>query len=64
MPEPYEEVAGVNKTYRWLIEEDLPFREIADRLNAEGVITDLDRPRKSGTVRTVLTNERYIGNNV
>ncbi|MFG6584663.1 recombinase family protein [Sulfitobacter sp. 1A12779] len=50
--------------YRWLIEEDLSFREIADRLNEEGVTTDLDRPWKPGTVRTVLSNEMYIGNNV
>jgi DNA invertase Pin-like site-specific DNA recombinase len=64
MPGPDEEVAWVNKMYRWLIEEDLSFREIADRLNAEGVVTDLDRPWTPGTVRTVLTNEKYIGNNV
>lgn len=64
MPGPDEEVAWVNKMYRWLIEEDLSFREIADRLNKEGVTTDLDRPWNSGTVRTVLTNEKYIGNNV
>jgi len=43
MPGPDEEVAWVNKMYRWLIEEDLSFREIADRLNAEGVVTDLER---------------------
>ena len=64
MPGPEEEVAWVNKMYRWLIEEDLTFREIADRLNDEGVATDLERPWTSGTVRTVLTNEKYIGNNV
>jgi hypothetical protein len=64
MPGPDEEVAWVNKMYRWLIKEDLSFREIADRLNEEGVTTDLDRPWNSGTVRTVLTNEKYIGNNV
>ena len=64
MPGPDEEGAWVNKMYRWLIEEDLSFREIADRLNDEGVATDLDRPWTPGTVRTVLTNEKYIGNNV
>jgi hypothetical protein len=64
MPGPDEEVAWVGKMYRWLIEEDLTFREIADRLNDDGVTTDLDRPWNSGTVRTVLTNEKYIGNNV
>lgn len=61
---PDEEVAWVNKMYHWLIEEDLFFCEIADRLNEEGVTTDLDQPWNSGTVRTILTNEKYIGNNV
>lgn len=64
LPGPDEEAAWVNKKYRWLIAEDLPFREIADRLNEEGVTTDRDLPWNSGTVRTVLTNEKYIGNNV
>ena len=64
MPGPDEKVAWVGKMYRWLIEEDLTFREIADRLNEEGVPTDLDRPWRPSTVRTVLTNEKYIGNNV
>ena len=64
MPGPDEEVAWIGKMYRWLIEEDLTFREIADRLNEEGVATDLDRPWTLSTVRTVLTNEKYIGNNV
>jgi len=64
MPGPEEEVAWVSKMYRWLIEEDLSFREIANRLNEAGIATDHDRPWTSGTVRTVLTNEKYIGNNV
>ena len=64
MPGPDEEVAWVGKMYRWLIEEDLSFREIADRLNEEGVATDLDRAWTPSSVRTVLTNEKYIGNNV
>lgn len=38
--------------------------EIAERLNAEGWKTDFGRPWTRGTVREVLTNEKYIGNNV
>jgi DNA invertase Pin-like site-specific DNA recombinase len=64
MPGPEEEVAWVNKMYRWLIDEDLSFREIAARLNEAGVTTDLDKSWTPSTVRTVLTNEKYIGNNV
>ena len=64
MPGPEEEVAWVNRMYRWLIEEDLSFRQIAERLNTAGVTSDRDKPWASSSVRTVLTNEKYIGNNV
>ena len=64
MPGPKEEVTWVNRMYRWLIEEDLPFRTIADRLNEADVMTDLGKPWTHTSVRTVLTNEKYIGNNV
>src|SRR5207248_5171319 len=33
-------------------------------LNDEGLLTDLGRPWTRGTVHQVLTNEKYIGNNV
>jgi hypothetical protein len=64
MPGPEEEVAWVNKMYRWLVEEDLSFRDVAERLNEAGVTTDLEKTWTPSTVRTVLTNEKYIGNNV
>lgn len=38
--------------------------EIADTLNAEGWLTDFDRPWTRATVREVLINEKYIGNNL
>ena len=38
--------------------------EIADRLNAKGIQTDLGRDWTRATVREVLSNEKYIGNNV
>lgn len=38
--------------------------EIADILNAEGWQTDFGRLWTRGTVREVLTNEKYIGNNL
>jgi DNA invertase Pin-like site-specific DNA recombinase len=64
VPGPEEEIAWVNTMYRWLIEEDLTFSQIAGRLNEKAVATDRGRPWSSSTVRTVLTNEKYIGNNV
>src|SRR5205823_4456232 len=38
--------------------------DIADILNEEGLTTDWDRVWTRGTVHRVLTNEKYIGNNV
>jgi len=38
--------------------------EISDMLNAKGWKTDFGRPWTRGTVREVLTNEKYIGNNL
>jgi len=64
MPGPEDEVAQVNQMFRWLIDEDLSFTEIATLLNEAGVETDLNRPWTSTSVKTVLTGEKYIGNNV
>lgn len=64
MPGPEGEVDTVNQIYRWFIEMGLSETEIADRLNQSGVRTDLDRNWTRSTVREILTNEKYIGNNV
>ena len=58
------EVATVNQIFTWLIQDDLGITAIAKRLNALGILTDLDRPWTYDTVRQVLSNEKYIGNNV
>jgi len=64
MPGPESEVRIVNLIYNWFIEESLNEYEIAARLNGMRVRTDLDRDWTRATVREVLTNEKYIGNNV
>lgn len=63
-PGPPEEVEVVNQIYRWFIDDGLPEREIANRLTKEGVLTDLGRPWTRGTVHEVLTNDKYVGDNV
>jgi len=63
-PGPDEEVAAVNQIYRWFVEDGLFESEIADRLNTRGIRTDLGRDWTRATVREVLSNEKYIGNNV
>ena len=64
IPGPSAEVEVVNRIYRGFINDNLSETQIADRLNAEGLRTDLDRPWTRGTVNEVLSNEKYIGNNI
>ncbi len=64
MPGPDSEVRIVNLIYNWFIDESLNEYEIAGRLNGMNVQTDLGRKWSRATVREVLTNEKYIGNNV
>ncbi|MDP3115634.1 MAG: recombinase family protein, partial [Phenylobacterium sp.] len=63
-PGPPEEVEVVRRLYRMFVVQRRTETEIAAALNAEGILTDLGRPWTRGTVHQVLTNEKYIGNNV
>jgi DNA invertase Pin-like site-specific DNA recombinase len=64
VPGPEEEQQIVRWIYRVFTEERKTESEIAEILNAKKILTDLGRPWNVGTVRQVLTNEKYIGNNV
>lgn len=64
VPGPDEEQQVVRRMYWMFVEEGRSEREIADALNADGCRTDLERPWTRATVHQVLTNEKYIGNNV
>lgn len=63
-PGPPEEVEVVRRLYRMFVVQRRTESEIAAALNAEGLLTDLGRPWTRGTVHQILTNEKYIGNNV
>jgi DNA invertase Pin-like site-specific DNA recombinase len=63
IPGPQPELERI----RWIYDQFIAgFREnqIAEQLNTEGWKTDFGRPWTRGTVREVLTNEKYIGNNL
>ncbi len=64
MPGPEEEQRVVQRMYEMFVNEGRSEREIAEVLNAEEHRTDLGRPWTRATVHQVLTNEKYIGNNV
>jgi len=64
VPGPEDEVRRVKWMYQAFVHEQKTESEIATTLNVEGVVTDFGRAWTSGTVHEVLTNEKYIGNNV
>ena len=63
-PGPPEEIEVVARIYRMFVEESKVESEIANRLNADGIRTDLGREWTRATVHQVLTNPKYIGDNV
>ena len=64
VPGPDDEVETVRRMYRAFVHEGKMEGDIAEDLNGRGVPTDLGRLWTVGTVRQVLSNEKYIGNNV
>ena len=61
---PDEEVNVVRWIYDAFITEEKLESAIAAELNAQGILTDFGRAWNRATVHQVLTNEKYIGNNV
>jgi DNA invertase Pin-like site-specific DNA recombinase len=64
VPGPDAEVQTVQWIYEQFTKHGKRESEIAAALNDRGLVTDLGRPWSRGTVNQVLTNEKYIGNNV
>ena len=64
MPGPDEEAKTVRWMYQAFVAERKLETEIAASLNAQGIKTDFGREWTRATVHEVLTNEKYIGNNV
>ncbi|MEJ5899755.1 recombinase family protein [Ochrobactrum teleogrylli] len=64
VPGPLEEQKRVRDIYDLFVNQKRTEAEIAHHLNEMSVLTDLNRQWTRGTVHQVLTNEKYIGNNV
>ncbi len=64
VPGPDEEVTVVNWMYHAFLYDGKSECEIATELNTQGIVTDFGRAWTRATVHEVLTNEKYIGNNV
>lgn len=64
VPGPEEEQKIVRWMYKLFIEELKSEQDIANILNQQQILTDLNRPWTKASVHQVLTNEKYIGNSV
>ncbi len=64
VPGPNNEIAIVREIFLAFVEDCKSETEIAEALNARGILTDLGRAWTRGTVHQILINEKYIGNNV
>jgi DNA invertase Pin-like site-specific DNA recombinase len=64
VPGPPEELSVVREIYRKFLEDRRNEREIADDLNRGGILAERGGAWSRATVHQVLTNEKYIGNNV
>jgi DNA invertase Pin-like site-specific DNA recombinase len=64
VPGPEEEINLVKWMYESFVNEGKTESQIAGSLNQRGIATDFGRAWTRGSVHAVLTNEKYIGNNV
>lgn len=64
VPGPDDEVVTVRWMYDAFVSHGKNERQIAEILNERGTLTDFGRRWTRGTVHQVLTNEKYIGNNL
>lgn len=64
VPGPEEEQEVVREMYKSFIYDGKNEEQIAEDLNRRGIKTDLNKEWTRSTVKQVLTNEKYIGNNI
>lgn len=64
VPGPSEEVKRVNIIYDWYVGDGFTLDEIAARLTAKGIQAEAGRHWTPAIVRQILSNEKYIGNNI
>jgi DNA invertase Pin-like site-specific DNA recombinase len=63
-PGPPDEIEHVHSIYSMFVEEGKSEREIALALNQRGIMSDFGRPWTRASIHQILTNEKYIGNNI
>jgi DNA invertase Pin-like site-specific DNA recombinase len=61
---PLEEIEYVHNIYLMFVEDGKSESEIALALNQRGIMSDFGRPWTRASIHQILTNEKYIGNNI
>jgi len=64
VPGPPDEIATVRSIFSMFVDEGKPERRIAAALNARGIMNGMGRTWRSSNIIQILSNEKYIGNNV
>ncbi|MES2280551.1 MAG: recombinase family protein [Pseudomonadota bacterium] len=64
VPGPPQEIALVHRIYGHFLDDGMPERVIASTLNREAILSDAGTVWSRATIHQILTNEKYIGNNV
>lgn len=64
VPGPEEEILIVNDIFRSFVEDGESESSIAANLNTRGIQTDLGRKWTSAVIRQLLSNGKYIGDNI
>lgn len=64
VPGPPSEIAVVNQIFHSFVDDNQSEAMIAADLNEKGIKTNLDRDWTPSVVRQLLSNEKYIGNNI
>src|ERR1022692_2655171 len=63
-PGPENELRTVRRIYDLFTADHQNETQIATNLNAEGILNEVGKPWTHGTIHELLTNEKYIGNNL
>ena len=64
VPGPDDEIAVVERIYQLFVNDGKLEKEIAELLNDDGITNEDGGPWTRGRIHQILTNEKYIGNNV
>ncbi|WP_212733241.1 recombinase family protein [Terriglobus roseus] len=64
VPGPEAEVSIVRELFSRFVTQERSEKDLAESLNARGILSDLRRPWTRASIHQILTNPKYVGDNV